>query len=397
MLCAMYTSFAKQLHWLIAGAIVLQYVLAELAEEAADADLAMQQLGLLANHKSVGITILGLAVVRLVWRLAHRPPALPENMAEWQVIASKISHGTLYVLLFFLPITGWLMSSATAYSVSWFNLVTLPDLVAPDESLKDTLVQLHHFGAEALFVIAVIHLGAALKHAVIDRDGVLARMSSIGSIAAFLIVIGTGYVMLAAQSESSSPASSESSAPSSASATATRSDTPTSTLPAWNVDYARSVIRFTGEQAGAPFEGEWPQWEADIRFDVERLDESTAVVHITTSQVDTQDAERDSTLLGAEWFDAERFPVAIYRASSFAVTDSGSFTAEGEFTVKASSLPLKFEFTVARNDSDIHLEGTATIDRLVHKIGVGEWLDPSWVGQFVDVQVTVIARADDSG
>ncbi len=126
-----YHPVAKILHWVIAAMIVLQFVLTKFAEDAAT---PMQELALLANHKSVGITIFLCACLRLTWRLRQGvPPPLP--MPGWQTIASHISHWTLYGLIFMMPITGWLMSSASAYSVSWFNLVPLPDLVSADPDL----------------------------------------------------------------------------------------------------------------------------------------------------------------------------------------------------------------------------------------------------------------------
>jgi cytochrome b561 len=139
-----YTPTAKLLHWLVAGMIVVQFVLAQLADNA-PSDL--RELALLANHKSVGITILVVAMVRVAWRLLHTPPALPATMPRWQVTASAISHWSLYALLFAVPVTGWLMSSASAYSVSWFNLFQLPDFVSPNPDLKDVFEEIHEIVA----------------------------------------------------------------------------------------------------------------------------------------------------------------------------------------------------------------------------------------------------------
>ncbi len=172
---------AQTLHWLIAGLIVLQYVLAELAEEAGvarktDPSAAMEQLILMARHKSFGITILALAILRLGWRLAHPPPPWPPTMPKWQVIGARVSHWGFYALLFLMPITGWLASSAENYPVSWFGLVQLPDFVGPDEGLAHDLEEIHETLFNVLVVFAVVHVGAALKHHFIDKDDVLRRM-----------------------------------------------------------------------------------------------------------------------------------------------------------------------------------------------------------------------------
>jgi cytochrome b561 len=178
---ARYGHVAQGLHWLIAALIIVQYVLAELAEEAgalrkSDPSAAMEQLMLMARHKSFGITIMALAILRLGWRLANPPPPLPETMQRWQVVAARATHWLFYVLLFALPITGWLSSSAANYPVSWFGLVQLPDLVGIDKALAHDLEEVHEFLFNGLVVLAAVHILAALKHQFIDKDNLLARM-----------------------------------------------------------------------------------------------------------------------------------------------------------------------------------------------------------------------------
>ena len=167
-----YGFVAQGLHWIIAGLVVGQVVLGKIAEEL---PLGLDKLALLARHKSVGITILALAVIRLVWRLIDRPPP-PPPMPRWQHAASRLTHAAFYVLLFAMPVSGWLMSSASNYPVSWFGLLQLPDFVRPDEGLKDLLGDVHETLATALIALAVLHVVAALKHQYIDRDGLLMRM-----------------------------------------------------------------------------------------------------------------------------------------------------------------------------------------------------------------------------
>jgi cytochrome b561 len=168
-----YGSVAQLLHWLVVALIVVQFALASAAE---DLPAGMEKLALIARHKSFGITILLLAALRLAWRFVNQPPPLPAGMGELQRKAARLSHGLLYGLLFALPVTGWMQSSAANYPVSWFNLVQLPDLVGPSESAHDVLHETHEVLATALVVITVLHVLAALKHQFIDKDGVLARM-----------------------------------------------------------------------------------------------------------------------------------------------------------------------------------------------------------------------------
>lgn len=168
-----YGSIAKTFHWLIAFLIVGQFVLANIAE---GLPLGMEKIGVLARHKSDGILILMLAVLRIAWRLGNTPPPPEASLTRWQTIASRGAHQLLYVLLFALPLSGWLMSSAKNYPVSFFGLVQLPNLVAPSESAFQTLLAVHETLATAMLVIAGVHISAALWHHFFKRDNVLRRM-----------------------------------------------------------------------------------------------------------------------------------------------------------------------------------------------------------------------------
>lgn len=158
--------------------IVVQFVLGKLYEFADQDGERVRQIALIANHKSIGMTVLMLAVMRLVWRLNSTIPQLPKKMPGWQKSVSGITHWALYGALFALPLTGWLMSSASAYSVSWFGLFTWPDLIEPDKALRTMFANWHEIIAQVLFVIALLHIAAALKHHWLDKDDVLKRMTS---------------------------------------------------------------------------------------------------------------------------------------------------------------------------------------------------------------------------
>ena len=168
-----YGVVAQLLHWIIVALVITQFVL---ANKAGDLPLGAAKLATLAQHKSVGITILGLAVLRLLWRLFGTTPALPAGTARWQSRAAHVSHFLLYALLLIIPVLGWLMSSARNFPVSWFGLITLPDFIEPDRAAYDFLHDAHEIAAKSLFVIAIVHAAAALKHHFIDRDDVLRRM-----------------------------------------------------------------------------------------------------------------------------------------------------------------------------------------------------------------------------
>jgi len=168
-----YSAVAQAFHWIIAALIVTQFVLAYTAD---DLPLGVHKLALLARHKSFGMTILMLAVLRLLWRLRSPAPALPAGMTSLERLLARATHFAFYVLLFAMPLTGWMMSSAKNYSVSWFGAFTWPNLIGKNENAFELLRSTHHILSYLLFAIAVLHILAALKHHFWDKDDVLLRM-----------------------------------------------------------------------------------------------------------------------------------------------------------------------------------------------------------------------------
>ena len=168
-----YGIVAQSLHWIVAGLIVTQFVLARKAE---DLPLGMHKLALLARHKSFGMTVLMIAILRLGWRLANPPPSLPAAMPPIERFLARVTHIAFYVLLFAMPLTGWMMSSAKNYSVSWFGLFTWPNLISQNENAFNLLRTTHDVLSDFLFAIAVLHILAALKHHFWNKDDVFLRM-----------------------------------------------------------------------------------------------------------------------------------------------------------------------------------------------------------------------------
>lgn len=164
---------ALLLHWVIVVLVITQYVIVNMAESA---DSRMEVFVLFARHKSIGITIFALAVIRLLWRFINTQPDLPMKTPQWQRVVARFTHWLLYALIFALPITGLLGSAASNFPVSWFGLFTLPALIGPNEALADVLHDVHGLFAGCLAALALLHLLAALKHHFFDRDNVLRRM-----------------------------------------------------------------------------------------------------------------------------------------------------------------------------------------------------------------------------
>lgn len=168
-----YTKVAIWLHWLIGLAVIANIGLAMLTEglprEAHREAMAI--------HKALGIAILALTVVRILWRLGHKPPPLPAGAPAWQRPLSKISHFLFYALLLLLPLSGWIWMSAADRPIDFFGLFTLPALVAPAKELADVMHERHEVLGLAMLALVVLHILAALKHQFVDRDGLMRRVN----------------------------------------------------------------------------------------------------------------------------------------------------------------------------------------------------------------------------
>lgn len=160
-------------HWSVALLIVLQFTWAWRIEQLG---LGRARYELVNQHKSIGLTVFMLVVLRLLWRLYSSPPALPENIPYWQQRSSRWVHTAIYVLLLALPLVGWAMSSSAGFIVSWFDVFDLPALLAQDDDLKTVLMATHATLAWSLALLVTGHILAALHHHIVKKDAVLKRM-----------------------------------------------------------------------------------------------------------------------------------------------------------------------------------------------------------------------------
>ena len=170
---ARYTRPAIALHWLMAWIIIAVYFLG-LSIEALP--VGPDRIQVIGWHKWLGVTIAFLWGFRVLWRAGHRPPPLPSTSPAWQNNVSHLVHITLYILMIAIPVSGWLMSSAKGYTTNFFGLFDLPNLLTKDKELGHTLKEIHEVLANSLIALVGLHIGAALKHQIIDKDNLLDRM-----------------------------------------------------------------------------------------------------------------------------------------------------------------------------------------------------------------------------
>jgi cytochrome b561 len=173
-----YHPLSVALHWVLGLALVGMFVMGLYMTSL---PFSPQRLKLYNWHKWAGLLVLSFSFVRLMWRLTHRPPALPAPieaaMPAWQRVAHHATHVGLYTLFFATPLLGWAYSSAAGFPIVLFGLWQLPDFVPVSEVLAEAIKPLHKLSALAMAALVLLHVGGALKHQLIDRDGLLRRMA----------------------------------------------------------------------------------------------------------------------------------------------------------------------------------------------------------------------------
>jgi cytochrome b561 len=356
-------SLSQFLHWLIVALIALQ---AALGLTGMMLPLGMQKLAVLARHKSIGITILGLAMLRLLWRWLNPTPPLPSNLKPHERFLAHSTHAALYVLLFAMPLTGWIMSSARGFPVSWFNLIQLPDLVPKSETLYDAMVTTHATLAIALALTVALHIAGALKHHFVLKDDTLRRMLPFGRITLALLAAA----MLAA------PA-----------ARAARNGS-RATGPAYTLLAAQSSLTYAFTQAGAENQGRFKSFAVSFDPAAGRLD-----VVIDMRSFDTGDQQRNGILGGKDLFDVAQYPQSRFSASRIERTAQG-YEAMGSLTLRGVTRNITIPFTwrtaTAQGHPVGYLTGQATLRRLDFGVGQGQWRATEWVGDDVTVRYSLV-------
>ena len=168
-----YGVLAQGLHWLVA---ILVFTQLGLGLYAAGLPLGIARLEWLTRHKSLGLALLALVLIRLFWRAVSPPPQLPASMSRVERCAAVTTHRLIYVLLVLAPLAGWLYASAAGLSVNWFGLFQVPDLVLKNAHRAALFKSLHQVSVALLALLLAGHVGAALRHAFVLRDDVMHRM-----------------------------------------------------------------------------------------------------------------------------------------------------------------------------------------------------------------------------
>lgn len=411
-----YTTVAILLHWLIAAAILGNIALGWWMRGAVGASttraLAVDAFQL---HKSIGLTVLVLSLLRLAWRLGHPPPAMPAAIPLWERAAARATHALFYVLMIALPLTGWLYVSAqwrgdTPLQVPtlWFGLFEVPHLFGLDERTRAfretwaaTTVDLHAWLAWSTAALAALHVGAALKHQWIDRDAVLSHMlPSLGRAprpgGRVVVWAGIGLVLLAGVGMAllRPTATPEAEAP-----PGSTSSENTNTAAAdgqWQLLRAASAIRFAGEQGGSAFNGRFERWRIDVSLDTEAVSEASIDATIETASATDGVAMHDRTLREKEWFDVADHPLATFESRAIRPLEADRYAVDGVLTIKGNAIDIS-PLTLSLDDDTATVTGRLTLDRAEADLGMASDPEGEWVSREIEIQVRAVLRRRGSG
>ncbi len=407
------------LHWAIALALAFQLALGWRLE---DLPRGQIQFAAFQLHKSVGIAILLLSLIRVAIRFTTpRPVAV--NDAAWAKRLSSLVHGMLYAFMIGAPVTGWIIVSASRIKlptllfgvVPWPHLPVGPGWLDPAAAAHEVLALL----GVALFAL---HLAGALRHQFAMGDNLLARMMPVlddaaprrvllgvaGALGLTGLSAALAWTMGFAAPDNSAPASP---APAAANAPLPTPEAPTATppedatpLPDNATDAAKEEtekaalpvsqwrvakggqLGFTASWNGTAVNGSFGQWEGDIRFSPDDLPGSHIRVTVQVGTANTNDAQRDEMLRGENFFNAASMGQAVFTSRTITKSGPNRYRAAGTLALHGKTRPVTLNFMLAINGDSAHASGSTQLDRTAFGVGSGEWAATTEIGADVAVK-----------
>ena len=345
-----YTATAKTLHWLIALLIFVLFPLGWIMDDLT----GVQKFQAYNMHKSLGLTVLALMILRLVWRFFNAVPELPAGVPARQKMAAHALQHAFYAVVFLITLAGWALISTSDKPSMLFNqqlpipkLPWLSDLAGADRKFyHGVFEEVHGALGWVLLGLLVLHAAAALYHGFVLKDGILASMTrkagkgSAISAAFFLAAAATlgagGGKALAYD---------------------------------WSVKPAQSQIGFEASGGGSTTKGTFGQYRAEIEFDPDTPDKASVRVLLDMNSAATGQADADQTIKSADFFNPAQFPTAQYVARGAQAAGEGKYVLNGRLTLKGVTRPVPLPFSIDIKSGTARVSAETTINRLDFGVG----------------------------
>lgn len=390
---------AQLLHWLTALLILAMFPLGLYMHElpANTGDEATYKAWFYSLHKTIGVCVFAVALVRVTWAFVSPHPRPLNSDRKFETLAAQSVHWILYGAIIFMPLTGWLHHAATeGFAPIWWPFSQDLAFVPKDPQLAILFGTAHYFTAILLGLSIVLHIGGALKHVVVDHDETLHRMipgryraKSKELPAPFfkrlpLLVAGLSFAALIFVTSASYLWNESSLGQRNLATTSASVET------GWLVDYEKSRISLQVIQSGKRVGGSFGRWTAAIEFDPDNLADASARVEIDIASLTLGNVSEQA--LSPEFLNVGQFPLAQFESGNFVETGDNSYEAHGQLTIIGKSLPIVLPFQLKVENEQAFVEGVAKLKRLDYGIGAKGFSGDAMVGFEVIVEITLEAR-----
>ncbi len=399
-----YGAVARGFHWLTALLIIAVFALGWYMSDLEPTD--PETFRLYQIHKSIGITILLLALLRLGWRVIQGAPDWPAHMAPWEKFAAAGAHWALYGLILAQPLIGILHSNAANFPIVFWDSYQLPALIGQSETIAGILEEAHELVADGLAALILLHIGAALRHHIQLKDDVLKNMMpsrgvGIGVIILALALLLPPFLLITTSAPETGASRSETTAPATtvpaAEDTVASAASEEAPADAWTVEESSS-LGFVALQQGAEVQGSFDAFEAVIVFDPDDLETSRIDVDIDATSINTGQDSRDETLNSTSFFETATWPKAAFKSGVIKSVGEGSYEAAGTLTIRDVTKDVVLPFTLdikEAPDDPKTLQATAAgelpILRLDYGVGQGDWASTGTVADEVVITIDIKA------
>ena len=376
-------------------------------------------------HKSFGITVIALVVLRIAW---HRYSAFESQIvlsaSQRQLV--KAGHISLYVLMLAMPLSGWLLNSAANFPFKWFGLVSVPMLMGTNTVLQFYLGWLHLLFFIIFVLVITGHIAMAVLHQR-QQQPIISAMTASSRLPLFFM----GFVLLIISliisaylyakyplggADKSVPSDLDVSPLSpvitaeitAASTVTTMTEKQVDTLygshsSVWQMDKSQSSLAFTTSYAGEAIPGRFSTFDVSLQFNPMVPESADLSVIIHLNSVDTRSADRDAMLPGEEWFDTSEFPKATYKATRAYLITTDQYQMDGQLSLKGVVAPVSIRFewlpltqnnevdeNVPISSETVKMRGSALLDRRTFAIGSGQWQQDETIGFNVPIEFELI-------
>jgi cytochrome b561/polyisoprenoid-binding protein YceI len=423
---ARYSKSAMVLHWLIAALMAFQY---GLGEAFAHGPRGKALFDVAQFHKSVGITILLLTLVRLAVRFWKPRPALQDDKG-WATWAAKLVHFGFYFVLLTVPLTGWLAASTSKLDIPTvlFNTVPWPDFPFADKAWHEWAEGAHGLLSKLVLLLFALHIVGALRHQLLLKETMIERMLPLRKLSPFagsalIAGLATGAFSLmqlgqvpgiapAAHGIKPTPATAPKLAESQPAAKlealpdedktkdeeaedkseeADPNAIPAGEAPKWTMAPG-GRLGFATAYSGSAINGSFGNWSADIRFNPDALPQSKIRVTIALASANSGDGQRDGTLTGSDFFDTGKHPQAIWTSTAIKHLGGNRYRADGTLNLRGVSKPVPISFTLDIDGKDARVSGNASLRRLAFGVGQGDFAGTDELPDAVSIRFNLRAR-----